>query len=224
MSTNNGGPAFPLATSGYGATPVNGMTLRDYFAAKAMQGAIAGMAARGETAIYRECSGLAYDMADAMLAEREKCGHEQHGIAPPDGRTPVAWAVDTPYGRAYSFAEEVLGKWSVEIDANGCSTHPKAPHGFARQASHSEGEYVCECAGFDPYDAGYQDGIWAAWDANGRLLPDGWVLVPRQLTTEMLLARNSHSWPSLMSDEVEALWDALLAAAPEAMEVRSDIS
>lgn len=83
---------------------------------------------------------------------------EQHGIAPPD------------------------------VDANGCSTHPKARHGFARQASHSEDGYVCECAGFDPYDAGYQAGLRAAWDANGALLPDGWVLVPKEPTDAMLKA------------------------------------
>ena len=27
-----------------------------------------------------------------------------------------------------------------------CKTHPDAPHGFMRDASHSAGEYVCECA------------------------------------------------------------------------------
>ncbi len=26
-----------------------------------------------------------------------------------------------------------------------CKTHPDAPHGFARNASHNEGRYVCEC-------------------------------------------------------------------------------
>ena len=26
-----------------------------------------------------------------------------------------------------------------------CKTHPSAPHGFLRNASHSEGRYVCEC-------------------------------------------------------------------------------
>ena len=26
-----------------------------------------------------------------------------------------------------------------------CSTHPMAPHGFLRQASHDAGRYVCEC-------------------------------------------------------------------------------
>jgi hypothetical protein len=47
------------------------MTLRDYFAAKAMQAAITGCATRGEVASYSNWAGLAYEMADAMLKERE---------------------------------------------------------------------------------------------------------------------------------------------------------
>lgn len=49
----------------------NGMTLRDYFAAKAMQGAISGCATRGEVVIYSNLAGLSYDMADAMMKARE---------------------------------------------------------------------------------------------------------------------------------------------------------
>lgn len=30
-----------------------------------------------------------------------------------------------------------------------CSTHPDAPHGFCRDASHSADRYVCECEGWD---------------------------------------------------------------------------
>jgi hypothetical protein len=40
-----------------------------------------------------------------------------------------------------------------------CNLHPKAPHGFNRNASHSADRYVCECEGWDAYDAGYQAGI-----------------------------------------------------------------
>ncbi len=40
-----------------------------------------------------------------------------------------------------------------------CNPHPKAPHGFDRNASHSADRYVCECEGWDAYDAGYQAGI-----------------------------------------------------------------
>jgi hypothetical protein len=55
-----GGPAFP-----YGTTYV-GMTLRDYFAAKAMQGLMDAAMPMPEIAE------AAYDMADAMLKAREQ--------------------------------------------------------------------------------------------------------------------------------------------------------
>lgn len=73
---DDSGPAFPLADSNaeYVRTDrehCNGMTLRDYFAAKAMQGEVAASAGAqqpspGLTAEY------AYRIADAMLEEREK--------------------------------------------------------------------------------------------------------------------------------------------------------
>jgi hypothetical protein len=31
------------------------------------------------------------------------------------------------------------------IETHKCNTHPNAPHGFLRNASHNEGRYVCEC-------------------------------------------------------------------------------
>jgi hypothetical protein len=76
MSKNNGGPAFPKQphrlTNGMLEGNNEGMTLRDYFAAKAMQGALTGCATRGEAVSYREVAELSYSLADAMLAEREK--------------------------------------------------------------------------------------------------------------------------------------------------------
>jgi hypothetical protein len=42
-----------------------------------------------------------------------------------------------------------------------CNPHPKAPHGFSRNASHSMGRYVCDCECWEPYDAGYQEGLLA---------------------------------------------------------------
>ena len=49
----------------------SGMTLRDYFAAKAMQGMYAGnvCSTNGDVGAYAQA---AYSIADAMLAEREK--------------------------------------------------------------------------------------------------------------------------------------------------------
>ena len=63
--TNTGGPAFPSPTDGM--LDNEGMTLRDYFAAKAMQGCIAAGRFQG----YASCAADSYAMADAMLKKRE---------------------------------------------------------------------------------------------------------------------------------------------------------
>ena len=60
--------AFPWTQGGITCM---GMTLRDYFAAKAMQGALSGCAARGEVVMYSEMASLAYEMADAMMEARK---------------------------------------------------------------------------------------------------------------------------------------------------------
>ena len=78
MSKNTGGPAFPTTDflhAGQVVPGSEGMTLRDYFAAKAMQAVItcafdAGAATEAEDALT--LAEIAYVMADAMLAEREK--------------------------------------------------------------------------------------------------------------------------------------------------------
>ena len=62
---DNGGPAFPHSRLG---SDHDGMTLRDYFAAKAMGAFIySGWEGFGETV-----ADAAYKMADDMLAERAK--------------------------------------------------------------------------------------------------------------------------------------------------------
>lgn len=75
MSTiNNGGPAFPIplndGQSWVGMNEFDGMTLRDYFAAKAMQGMLANQhcfQASDEQMFARD----SYVLADAMLKARE---------------------------------------------------------------------------------------------------------------------------------------------------------
>jgi hypothetical protein len=63
--TNTGGPAFPqFVISNFGAHVEGGMTLRDYFAAKVMQGLMDAAMPMPEIA------GAAYEMADAMLSAR----------------------------------------------------------------------------------------------------------------------------------------------------------
>lgn len=64
---NDGGPAFPVVSEVMGHC--SGMTLRDYFAAKAMQG-FAADPSMDEVEIG-DIADLAYEMADAMLLARE---------------------------------------------------------------------------------------------------------------------------------------------------------
>ena len=66
MSKETGGCAFPFVPEeGTEWNQVEfGMTLRDYFAAKAMQGMLANGVPSGEIPIY------AYEIAEAMLAAR----------------------------------------------------------------------------------------------------------------------------------------------------------
>jgi hypothetical protein len=68
MSNNTGGPAFPDTQENWRGE--KGMTLRDYFAAKAMQGF---MANKSNPMHYQpeEDGQWAYMIADAMLKARE---------------------------------------------------------------------------------------------------------------------------------------------------------
>ncbi len=75
MSNNTGGPAFPTEyfydkDTDYEHMPTEGMTLRDYFAAKAMQ----AMIAHPDCATDKPAEAFAraaYVAADAMLKARE---------------------------------------------------------------------------------------------------------------------------------------------------------
>ena len=70
--SNTGGPAFPWCGDLNECPTINlGMTLRDYFAAKAMQGMLA-YAYFHPLAMEDGCARDAYAMADAMLKAREQ--------------------------------------------------------------------------------------------------------------------------------------------------------
>ncbi|HJV53060.1 MAG TPA: hypothetical protein VJ652_16455 [Noviherbaspirillum sp.] len=78
---NNGGHAFPRH-DGYASHQTEGMTLRDYFAAKAVAALIAEPPFEGSSTLAHtwaktvegpeKYAEAAYRLADAMLAEREK--------------------------------------------------------------------------------------------------------------------------------------------------------
>lgn len=67
MSAKDGGPAFPSTISD-DSLHVGGMSLRDYFAAKAMQGLMASPADPESMEVAAKWS---YNLADAMLKARE---------------------------------------------------------------------------------------------------------------------------------------------------------
>jgi len=67
MSIETGGPAFPVPNR-----LVNGMTLRDYFAAKAMQGIVHVLHKGIRPADIPAMCADAYVIADAMLKARQQ--------------------------------------------------------------------------------------------------------------------------------------------------------
>jgi hypothetical protein len=74
MSNNTGGPAFPIGIDAF-AEDKTGMTLRDYFAAKAMQGMLANPELK-DSIFHGVGHGFleksAWNMADAMLRARDQ--------------------------------------------------------------------------------------------------------------------------------------------------------
>lgn len=74
---DNGGPAFPAICRSVNGVPLEpGMTLRDYFAAKTMHGAIAGhISYYGHESNHwkaKDIADYAYEIADAMLEASKK--------------------------------------------------------------------------------------------------------------------------------------------------------
>ena len=86
MKTKDGGPVFPLCgtiVKQYQPTGIvtgeslqgfqSGMSLRDYFAVKAMQGLLSYTHAADRFRGDLKCAAIeAYEIADAMLTERKK--------------------------------------------------------------------------------------------------------------------------------------------------------
>jgi hypothetical protein len=76
-NTNTGGPAFPhlrrhVGNNTYEQLAEGGMTLRDYFAAKAMQGLMGrAWGVMDADELFRTWANSAYTIADAMLKARE---------------------------------------------------------------------------------------------------------------------------------------------------------
>ena len=69
INEKTGGPAFPTETNFH---RLHGMTLRDYFAAEAMNGLLAGLLADGMDIQWDSIAKDSYRQADAMLKAREE--------------------------------------------------------------------------------------------------------------------------------------------------------
>ena len=94
----DGGPAFPtLAVIGDHAVSEGGLTLRDYFAAKAMQGLLANQGGQLETTVFEygdkaalaRLARFAGMIADAMLADSDQAGGD--GPGEEDGPWAPGW-------------------------------------------------------------------------------------------------------------------------------------
>ena len=64
-NTNTGGPAFPVPVNAF--NDMEGMTLRDYFAAKSMQSYVA----HNKAYDFDDIAAMSYRTADAMLKARD---------------------------------------------------------------------------------------------------------------------------------------------------------
>lgn len=69
MSAEDGGPAFPMYFGSGDRGNNGGMTLRDYFAGQALAGLARGV---GLDLERHDLAQRAYNIADAMLAERAR--------------------------------------------------------------------------------------------------------------------------------------------------------
>ena len=72
MTTNE--PAFPITEANGANSGMPGMSLRDYFAAKAISAVLAPCPVTGQFARiseFEDCAITAYKMADAMLKARK---------------------------------------------------------------------------------------------------------------------------------------------------------
>jgi len=70
MTIETGGPAFPALYQGDTRSDCPGLSMRDYFAAKAMQGWTANPLPNDSS--IQDVAAWAYRQADAMLAARAK--------------------------------------------------------------------------------------------------------------------------------------------------------
>lgn len=118
-----------------------------------------------------------------------------------------------------------------------CNSHPKAPHGFNRNASHANDRYTCECESWDAYEAGYQAGVtagiemsteteqkpvaWLGFNERGEcrevFTPKMKETFPNYPTADMIpvyttppqeqQSCDKRTWVGLTDEEIEEVWE-----------------
>ncbi len=70
----HGGAAFPFSINNGDDGRIHwpGMTMRNYFAAQALNGLLAGMTSRGDAVRWDAVAAQSYEAADAMLEARKR--------------------------------------------------------------------------------------------------------------------------------------------------------
>ena len=124
-----------------------------------------------EPVAYIHRQGRHWEVSERPLADDEKARgwtEEPLYTAPPQRKPLTETSAERTLKRlGYTdcggeFWKPPLGATAGPVQEPQCNPHPKAPHGFLRNASHNEDRYVCECDGWEPYEAGYQAGMEAA--------------------------------------------------------------
>jgi hypothetical protein len=109
-----------------------------------------------------------------------------------------------------------------------CNPHPKAPHGFNRDASHSADRYVCDCEGWDAWQDGYDEGLRKGLALDTKQVcenaapaqepvaevyetEDGWekvyigTMLVQGIPNGTKLYTHPSTWQSLSDDEIDKL-------------------
>lgn len=250
------GPAFPTNTANDGSDgacyPNYGMSLRDYFAAKALQGFLSGFQTRGFSITPEMQDKIAegmYSMADAMLKARGGCSMTTETQAP-EGAQAASVSVSVlarmskpentdPNQQGHQWAKG----WNAAIRQAmdyALASQPRALEGAPVVVSPEAFEAWCaqNCYPTSKVaNARDEDGnpvytdprTHAAWFAVQDLAAPapqaapGMVLVPREPTFAMVSAFHEVTdQDKLVYGNAGSRWRAMLAAAPQTKEPTHD--
>jgi hypothetical protein len=106
---------------------------------------------------------------------------------------------------------EAINACKEALEQPVCNPHPKAPHGFNRDASHSANRYVCECEEWQVEQPAQEPVAWY-WDnfRDGKPHADvkrGSPKLDGMFGTPIPLYTHPHQWQGLTDDEIGEMYD-----------------